>query len=109
MNLRINFLSMLTVFSLVFLTSCSEDDDSIDETDDISAGCTDFENSYEDVMAVANTYINNPTEENCEDYRQAVINFYESYKDCSLWTEEYEEDDWDDMENWSCSDTEGAN
>lgn len=100
MNLRLNFISLLMVFSFIFLTSCSEE-----ETDDMNAGCADFEESYEDVMEVANTYINDPNEENCENYRQAVINFYESYKDCSLWTEEYEEEDWDDMENWSCSDT----
>lgn len=105
MNLRLNFLSLIMVFAFVFLTSCSGDDDNNDNTDDISAGCADFLNSYEDVMAVANTYTNDPTEEKCEDYRQAVINFYESYKDCNLWTEEYEEDEWDDIEDWSCSDT----
>ncbi len=101
MNLRLKFLPLLA-FAFLSVTSCSEDDDSID--DDLSTGCADFEDSYEDVMAVANTYINEPNEENCENYRQAVINFYESYEDCSLWTDEYEEEDWDNMENWSCSD-----
>ncbi len=101
MNLKLNLFSFLFACIFLVMTSCSSDDDSVGN-DDFSAGCADFEEVYTNVLDKASEFSNNPTTENCENYKQSILNFYDSYSDCNLWKDEYEEG-LEELKNMDCS------
>ncbi|MDT0677173.1 hypothetical protein [Autumnicola musiva] len=90
----------LFFFSLFGFWSCSEDDSGVDENN--SAGCANFQEEYEEVVNALTVYSEDPTSQNCENYKNALLDFSEDYRDCSLWGANYEEAI-NDIESIDCS------
>lgn len=86
--------------SLMSFWSCSEDDSEIDE--DNGTACADFETEYSEVMNALSDYSENPSVANCENYKEALMAFYEDFRDCPLWGDEYQQAI-DEIEEMDCS------
>ncbi|MDT0642808.1 hypothetical protein RM553_08195 [Zunongwangia sp. F363] len=93
------FLALLSL-SFFGLCSCSDDDSDVDENNAI--GCADFEDEYADVMDALTVYSENPNVQNCENYKESLITFYEEFSDCPFWGTEYQQAI-DEVENMDCS------
>ena len=90
MKIKSSFFLLLLFCGIGMFNSCSGDDDANGE-DPNAAVCTEFMADYEGVMTALTTYSNDPSEQNCENYKNALLDFYDDYEDCTLWTEDYQE------------------
>ncbi|WP_189606408.1 hypothetical protein [Salinimicrobium marinum] len=61
------------------------------QNNDRNMGCADFEREWTEAMESLSTYSENPTEQNCENYKAALMDFYGQYEDCAFWGDEYQE------------------
>lgn len=69
-------------------SSCSDNDD---DGDDMNIACADFGTEWEEVLETLSTFSDNPTSQNCENYKAALMDFYGDFEDCSLWGNQYQE------------------
>ena len=92
---------MIAFISLFGFWSCSEDDTDVDNNGD----CSEFMQEYENVTEALQAYSENPTSDNCQNYKDAMLAFYEDFKDCTYWGPQYDEAI-DEIQNIDCSDNE---
>lgn len=104
MNLKTFLFTAFLCISFPLLSSCSDDDDTVEEEN--ATGCNYFDEEYEDVAAALNTFSENPTTANCEAYKAALISFYEDFQDCPYWGTTYQEAV-DEIQQMDCSEVGG--
>lgn len=104
MKIKSTICFAITLVSLFGFLSCSGDDDSVDDVDN-NDSCTQFMQEYENVTEALQAYSENPTLDNCENYKDAMLAFFEEYKDCTYWGPQYD-DAIDELENIDCSNDE---
>ncbi|MCC8360037.1 hypothetical protein [Salinimicrobium sediminilitoris] len=103
MKNSIKLLSIILCFGLFNLTACSSDDDS--GGDDEISGCNNFESEYAPVADALSAYSQNPNAENCEAYKNALLEFYNEFSDCPYWGDYYQEA-YDQIQGVDCSEAE---
>lgn len=103
MRIKNNFSSFILSISFLALWSCSDDDSNGD--DDITSGCADFQTEWADVANAISVYSENPNTENCENYKSALLDFYQEFQDCQYWGQEYQEAI-DEVQEMDCSEIE---
>ena len=69
--------------------SCSEDD-SVDDNE-MGGVCSDFQTDWTGISDALTAYSENPTVQNCENYKSALREFYSAYADCAFWGPQYQE------------------
>lgn len=102
MSIKKNFFIVMLSLSLLSFLSCSEEDMSKVEK---SLGCTDFSVAVKDYSDALDAYVQNPGPETCEDYKSALLEFAKEYKNCSFWTESYQEA-FDNIDDIDCEESE---
>ncbi len=80
---------MIMFVTFLSFQSCSGDDS--EETDDEIAGCNNFESEYVPVNDALSAYAENPSPETCENYKNALLDFYDEFNDCPYWGDYYQE------------------
>ncbi|HET7360905.1 MAG TPA: hypothetical protein VFI78_03145, partial [Salinimicrobium sp.] len=96
------FFTIVLSIELLGVSSCSGDDDEVDETNN---ACFDFKVEVKEYSDALMAYSQNPSPETCENYKNALKAFAQEYKDCSLWTDSYQEA-LDNIDNFDCSSAE---
>ncbi len=81
-------LALILAVSFFGFLSCSGDDSGDDE---VAGVCGTYDAQWDDVMNALTTYSTNPSEENCENYKSALREFYDDFQDCDFWGGQYEE------------------
>ncbi|MDT0690817.1 hypothetical protein RM549_13550 [Salegentibacter sp. F188] len=102
MKIYSKFLSLILCTTLFGFSSCSGDDDAGTD-DDVTGACNDFQGEWEDVVTSLNAYSQNPNPETCDDYKEAMIDFYQEFEDCQYWGQQYQEAI-DEVQAMDCSD-----
>lgn len=100
MKTKSSIIYMIMLVSFLGFQSCSEDD-SNDANDDF-AGCNNFQADYTQITEAMSAYSQNPSPETCENYKDALLDFYASYNDCAFWGDDYQEA-YDDILAIDCS------
>lgn len=94
-----SFFNFLAIICMLGFSACSADD----AVDKLTGGCYDYQDDLQEYMDAVSTYSENPTVENCEAYKTAMIKFYESYKDCAFYTKGEYQDSIEEIKNMDCS------
>ena len=92
---------VLAAGSLVF-SSCSEDDSA--DGNEMGGVCSDFQTDWTGISEALTAYTENPTVQNCENYKSALREFYSTYEDCSFWGPQYQ-DAVDSIDEFDCSES----
>lgn len=98
MKINSFFSFLILVFALGFC-ACSADD----AVDKLTGGCYGYQDDLQEYLNAVGAYSENPTVENCEAYKNAMINFYESYKDCAFYKKGEYQDSIEEIKNMDCS------
>lgn len=98
MKLRSLIFPGIFFVAVLSFQSCSDED----SNDDDFAGCNNFQADYTQLMEALNAYSQNPGPETCEAYKNALLDFYDDYKDCTYWSDDYQEA-YDDIQEINCS------
>lgn len=100
MKLKRTFFTILSAVCMIFMLSCSAEE----AADKLTGGCLSFTEDYQAVTAASQAFSENPTTENCEAYKAALIGFYKQFKDCPYWEDGDYQESVNEIKNMDCSD-----
>ena len=98
MKIKSTIISMLLFAAFLGFQSCS------DELEKIT-GCAGFQNDYTSILDASMAFSENPTTETCQNYKNALSEFYDDYNDCPFWGDVYQ-DTYDEAQALDCSEVE---
>lgn len=100
-------MKLKTTFTLLFAIclfgtfSCSEDD-AADLLGD-AVPCGDYLDEFDNISAASQAFSNNPSPETCEAYKNAMLDFYNEFKDCPFYEGSSYQETVNDIQSMDCS------
>ena len=101
MKLKPTIFSLLLTICFLGVFSCSED-----AAADLLGGavpCGDYVNELDNISATSQAFSNDPSPETCEAYKNAMLDFYNEFKDCPFYEGSSYQETINEIQNMDCS------